>query len=60
MNSRFSLLSFAAIWEVIESTVERRVVSAWRNWILEEGLSSLSSVVIFAPEVSELEEGGGG
>lgn len=54
MKRRFKLFSFAAIWEVRVSTVERRVVSAWRNWILESGLRVWSSVVRAAPEVEEL------
>lgn len=37
-----------------ESTVDSRVVSACRNWIREPGLRFLSSVVIFAPDVSDL------
>jgi hypothetical protein len=54
MNRRFKRFSFAAIWAVIESTVERRVVSACRNWIRESGLSFWSSVVRAVPEVEEL------
>lgn len=40
-----------------ESTVDSRVASACRNWMRESGLIFWSSVVIFAPEASELRGG---